>query len=710
MRMTRMESASTAGPGGKKDGGSWRFLVAAAAVCFHVPGEAAAPLQPPGLRALVEVVDLSVPTASRDGRLVAFRSEQASIDRNSYDLVWHVLEADSGRVRRIADGGEPIIAEPGTVAVEPPLWSPDGRWIYYRALQGGAVQIWRAAVDGSAAEAVTTEEGDVLSIGMAPDGRGIAYQVGPPRAAIEQAELAEYDTGILVNEHVELGQNVFRGAIVNGRRATQRLNGSWFSRSNILWAQAPRSRRLDFESGRAADAATGPSGTIAAGAGGDPIARSARGDVAASEWNGAEGNLQVTRSRPQASVIACPLPECRRDRVAWLAWRPGGEELLFATTDRALVQTLRIWDLGTNRVRTIVRANGLMNGGRGENSPCAVLRGEAVCVIADPRTPPRLEAIDLATGASRTLLDPNSALSGRRWPSTERLSWRSRDGREFTAVLFLPERAPGRPLPLFINYYRCEGFIRGGVGDEWPFALLADSGIASVCVNATRVSGPQDSVANYRAALGGLEALIDVLVSRGLVDRSRVGIGGLSFGSEVAFWTLIHSNLVSVASVATPDIEPVNYWFNNVRGRDHGTILRQAWGLGSPDETPERWRLISAALNVDRIRAPLLMQLSEQEARYGVELHTRLSQSTTPTELHVFPDEAHIKVQPRHRLAVYGRNIDWFRFWLQGFVDPDPAKAAQYSRWRAMAERAAEAQARQARSQSSSDTRSNIRK
>ena len=79
-------------------------------------------------------------------------------------------------------------------------------------------------------------------------------------------------------------------------------------------------------------------------------------------------------------------------------------------------------------------------------------------------------------------------------------------------------------------------------------------------------------------------------------------------------------------------------------------------------------------------------------------------------ELHVFPDEAHIKVQPRHRLAVYRRNLDWFRFWLQGHVDPDPAKAEQYRRWRVMAERFAETQARQARSQSSSEARSNIRK
>jgi hypothetical protein len=41
-----------------------------------------------------------------------------------------------------------------------------------------------------------------------------------------------------------------------------------------------------------------------------------------------------------------------------------------------------------------------------------------------------------------------------------------------------------------------------------------------------------------------------------------------------------------------------------------------------------------------------------------------------------------IKFQPRHKLAAHERNLDRFRFWLQGYEAPDPAKAAQYARWR----------------------------
>jgi len=58
--------------------------------------------------------------------------------------------------------------------------------------------------------------------------------------------------------------------------------------------------------------------------------------------------------------------------------------------------------------------------------------------------------------------------------------------------------------------------------------------------------------------------------------------------------------------------------------------------------------------------------------------------------MYVFANEPHQKFQPRHKLSAYIRNVDWFRFWLQDYEDPDPSKASQYVRWREMRQRAAE--------------------
>jgi len=48
----------------------------------------------------------------------------------------------------------------------------------------------------------------------------------------------------------------------------------------------------------------------------------------------------------------------------------------------------------------------------------------------------------------------------------------------------------------------------------------------------------------------------------------------------------------------------------------------------------------------------------------------------------VLPNGEHLLVKPWERLASSETNADWFRFWLKGEEDPDPAKAEQYARWR----------------------------
>src|SRR3546814_13239385 len=56
---------------------------------------------------------------------------------------------------RIADGGIPLRDAGGFPVAVLPQWSADSRWIYYRALFDGEVQVWRAARGGSRSEQIT---------------------------------------------------------------------------------------------------------------------------------------------------------------------------------------------------------------------------------------------------------------------------------------------------------------------------------------------------------------------------------------------------------------------------------------------------------------------------------------------------------------------------------------------------------------------------
>ncbi|MDP9424245.1 MAG: Atxe2 family lasso peptide isopeptidase [Pseudomonadota bacterium] len=665
--------------------GVHRSLAGAAAIflCLTQPAAAHASVSN---RELVEVADIDSLSASPDGRFAVFRTVQADVGRNSYTLRWYLVDLSSGSVRDIGSGGEPIYFDPGSVRPEKAIWPPGGGSVVVRALVDGAVGLWRAELSGGRMVPLVVRDADVEDYSLGAGGRSLLYKVGPSRDEIRRAEQREYDEGILVNSSVDLAQNLFRGGSINGRMSTQRLVGYWYIRDGLTWRAPRQRRRYDLLTG--ADSAVGlpepvppfnfsvPAGLEAATAG---------GDTARANWDNGAGSLKARMSG--GSEVACADPMCGAMRISALVWRPGGRELLVTFIDRELRQSLTLWDPATNVLRRLTAADGLLSGGRRSTFPCAVGRAAALCVAAGPASPPRLERVDLESGDRAILFDPNRDLRANYQPDTRYLSWKVKGGALATGVLLTRKGAPFRNAPLYVNYYHCDGFVRGGTGDEWPVTELLDAGFAVACINVVPLPGAQDGVENYRTGFEAVRALIDRLDAEGIVDSSRVAMGGLSFGSEVALWTAMNSKLLAALSIASGQIEPVRYWLDSMPGSDRAKAVRSVWGLGRPEETPSRWKLVSPAFNAARMQVPILFQLPEQEARMIPELYARLHLAGVPAELYAFPDEAHLKLQPRHRLAVYERNLDWFRYWLQHHRDPDPMKSEQYRRWDLLRER-----------------------
>ena len=140
-------------------------------------------------RDLLEVADFSSPVISPNGKLVAFRVEQASVERNTYDAFWYVQDVDGvSPPHRIADGGVVLRDFVGNSLPATVVWSPDARWIYYRASVNGKIDVWRAAVDGSDAEAMTHDEADVRDFDLDKAGRVLRYSVGVIREEVRSAK------------------------------------------------------------------------------------------------------------------------------------------------------------------------------------------------------------------------------------------------------------------------------------------------------------------------------------------------------------------------------------------------------------------------------------------------------------------------------------------------------------------------------------------
>ena len=632
-------------------------------------------------RELVEVTDIDSLGVSPDGRFAVFRTVRADVGRNSYTLRWHSVDLSDGTVRDIGSGGDPIYLDPGSVEPETPLWAEGGRRIIFRALVDGAVGLWQADVIGERTAPLLVRDADIEDYVASEGGRAILYKLGPSRDEIRRAEAQEYDSGILVDSSVDLSQSLFRGGSINGRMSTQRLVGYWFIRDGLLWRSPRQQRRLDLSTG--ADMPIGspeapPPVTLPSEP--PPLqAKSELGDLATTTWDGVKGSLTATLT--SGAKRSCAVPLCLSAHISAFVWRPASRDVLVTFTDRERRQSLYLWRTEKNELDKLTSADGLLSGGRRSMFPCALSAAAAFCVASGPASPPKFERIDLETGERKVLFDPNETMRSVYHPAVRYLRWSFAPGRDAAGVLMLGSADAPRPAPLYLNYYLCEGFLRGGEGDEWPIPELLDAGFAVACINSIPSTGPQDAVADDRIALDAISALIAKLSAEGIADRSKVAMGGLSHGSEIAMWIASHSRLLAALSISSGQFEPGNYWAGAVPGSDQPDILRKVWGLGPPEETPSRWRLVSPALQAEHIRTPVLFQLPEQEARRIPELYARLARAGIPTELFAYPDEDHIKVQPRHRLAVFERNLDWFRYWLQDYRDLDPRKEDQYRRW-----------------------------
>jgi dipeptidyl aminopeptidase/acylaminoacyl peptidase len=246
--------------------------------------------------------------------------------------------------------------------------------------------------------------------------------------------------------------------------------------------------------------------------------------------------------------------------------------------------------------------------------------------------------------------------------------------------------------------YQSRGFLRGGTGDEYPIHALAARGFAVLSVQRPRFFGAgrardfeelmrmhTKDFGERRRVLRSLETGLAKAVAAGWVDPARIGISGLSDGAATVQFALVNTNLFRAAALSSCCDEPSTSIF--AAGMDYANLLI-ASGFpepGVPD--PGFWKLYSLAANARRLRTPILLQLTDDEFRLGLETFVTLDRHRVPVEMYVFADGYHLKWRPAHRLAGYERSIDWFDFWLNAKVDDDPTKEGQYARWRELARR-----------------------
>jgi dipeptidyl aminopeptidase/acylaminoacyl peptidase len=618
---------------------------------------------------------------SPDGKSVAFLLSRADLASDSYCNGLVVAPLDGQSPPRLIDkGGEfmPLTTFVRGLSVNvglprqvTPAWSPDGQSIAYLRREQGVTQLFVARSGGQEGRQVTNAPADVEAVSWLPGGDRLLVALRPTTASAKAAIESEGRSGWLYDERIATNEGV-----------------------------RPRVREADV-----------PLEKFVVGLGDGSMRRATAGEVAlaaaggtyrpgASAWTPflrIEGSSLVSPERLWARDSAGREIRCGAEKCL------GGISAVWADPGRNIVRFLR--REGWNR-----ESYAFYRWRPGEAAPvrtyatldvvqyCVPAAAILLCTVENATSPRKVVAIDPSTGSRRIIFDPNPEFAGIGLGPVKRLRWRNNRGLEAWGDLVLPPGArTGEKLPMIVVQYHSRGFLRGGTGDEYPIFLLAARGFAVLSferppdvsqsmpnlkteaeLNAASEAGWADRKSLLSAILGGVKAAL----ATGAVDAGRLGITGLSDGATSTRFALINSDVFAAAAISSCCIEPkTSMTYGGIAWADFN---RSAGYPPATVDDPSFWEPVSIALNAVRMRTPLLMQLSDDEYLLSLEAFEALREHGAPVELHVFPDEHHVKWHPVHRLAIYERNLDWFDFWLRCSEDRLAAKSAQYRRWRAM--------------------------
>jgi hypothetical protein len=198
---------------------------------------------------------------------------------------------------------------------------------------------------------------------------------------------------------------------------------------------------------------------------------------------------------------------------------------------------------------------------------------------------------------------------------------------------------------------------------------------------------PMTTPQELSCASVGYRGAINALVAEGKVDASRVGIVGFSRTCLYVMEAITTDPLLYRAALIA---DGLMYSFTQFvyLVDSHGGTPTEATSVigGLPYGDGLRyWLSRSPTFQLDRITAPLMVvAYGRPHAMLMWEPYAGLRFLHKPTDFLLVNSTEHVLRNPATRLASQGRTVDWFRFWLKGEDDPNPAKVEMYIRWKSL--------------------------
>jgi hypothetical protein len=297
------------------------------------------------------------------------------------------------------------------------------------------------------------------------------------------------------------------------------------------------------------------------------------------------------------------------------------------------------------------------------------------------------------SGTPRELWNPNPQLAGFSLGTAERYHWLDRHGRSVAGVLFKPPGyQEGRRYPLVIearSYFQDRFVVDGTYATAVAARAMAASGMMVLQAGEPQLPADTGAGARVAASLEAYQAAIDQLSAAGVVDPTRVGLIGFSRTCFNVMYALTKDpTRFAAATIANGMVYGFIQYFGfldenaNSLGSEQ---YRELYG-GSPFGVALGGYLAdSPVFSLDKVTAAVRVEThSPADLLFDWETYGGLRAQHKPVDLIMLPHASHVVSMPADVLQSQEGDLEWFRFWLQGYESSSPASPGQYRRWEAL--------------------------
>ncbi|UJR16624.1 hypothetical protein I4U23_003524 [Adineta vaga] len=171
---------------------------------------------------------------------------------------------------------------------------------------------------------------------------------------------------------------------------------------------------------------------------------------------------------------------------------------------------------------------------------------------------------------------------------------------------------------------------------------------------------------------------VDRLIEDGIVDRTKLSIGGYSYGGFLTNWLITQTTRFNAALSGAGAVEQVSYWGMT----DLPVIFDDIFG-GFPWVTPQTYQTESAIYQLHKIRTPTHIVSGNNDVRVPVSqsriLERGLHYLGVPVQLLLLPYEGHLlDFNPWHAKIKIREELKWLHLYGLNYTASQPSTAATY--------------------------------